>query len=100
LADIDEPKSMNPDSGAASVNLSSSNSGAIDIGATEPPPKTGWELAKSRFEKLDFNQKLGLGAAATFLVVVLLAISISSSKSDYRVLFSNINEADGSQIIA
>jgi flagellar M-ring protein FliF len=29
-----------------------------------------------------------------------LAISISSSKSDYRVLFSNINEADGSQIIA
>jgi flagellar M-ring protein FliF len=100
LADIDEPKSMNPDSGAASVNLSSSNSGAIDIGATQTPPKTGWELAKSRFEKLDFNQKLGLGAAATFLVVVLLAISISSSKSDYRVLFSNINEADGSQIIA
>lgn len=91
---------MNPDSGAASVNLSSSNTGGIDIGATEPPPKTGWELAKSRFEKLDFNQKLGLGAAATFLVAVLLAISISSSKSDYRVLFSNINEADGSQIIA
>ena len=100
MADIDEPKSMNPDSGAASVNLSSSNSGGIDIGATQTPPKTGWELAKSRFEKLDFNQKLGLGAAATFLVAVLLAISISSSKSDYRVLFSNINEADGSQIIA
>lgn len=100
MADIDEAKSMNPDSGAASVNLSSSNSGGIDIGATTTPPKTGWELAKSRFEKLDFNQKLGLGAAAAFLVAVLLAISITSSKSDYRVLFSNINEADGSQIIA
>lgn len=100
MADIDQAKSINPDSGAASVNLSSSNSGGIDIGVTQTPPKTGWELAKSRFEKLDFNQKLGLGAAATFLVAVLLAISISSSKSDYRVLFSNINEADGSQIIA
>jgi flagellar M-ring protein FliF len=100
LADNDQPKSINPDSGAASVNLSSSNPGGIDIGARQTPPKTGWELAKSRFEKLDFNQKLGLGAAATFLVAVLLVISISNSKSDYRVLFSNINEADGSQIIA
>jgi flagellar M-ring protein FliF len=100
LADNDEPKSMNPDSGAASVNLSSSKSGGIDIRATQTPPKTGWELAKSRFEKLDFNQKMGLGAAAAFLVAVLLAFSITNSKSDYRVLFANINEADGSQIIA
>jgi len=100
LAEINEPKSMNPDSGAASVSLSSANPGGIDIGAVQTPPKTGWDLAKSRFEKLDFNQKLGLGAAATFLVAVLLVISITSSKSDYRVLFSNINEADGSQIIA
>jgi flagellar M-ring protein FliF len=57
-------------------------------------------MAKSRFEKLEFKQKIGLGAAAIFLVAMLSLLSISGNKNDYKVLFSNINEADGSQIIA
>lgn len=100
MAENDEPKSMNPDSGAASVNLSSANSGSVDTGISQEPPKNAWEMAKSRFEKLEFKQKIGLGAAGVFLVAMLLVLSISGSKNDYKVLFSNINEADGSQIIA
>jgi flagellar M-ring protein FliF len=100
LAENDQPKSMNPDSGAASVSLSSANSGSVDAGLSNEPPKNAWELAKSRFEKLEFKQKIGLGAAAVFLVAMLSILSISGSKNDYKVLFSNINEADGSQIIA
>lgn len=100
MAEIDEPKSMNPDSGAASVNLSSASSGSADSGSSQESPKTAWELAKSRLEKLDFKQKIGLAAAGVFLVAMLAMLSVSNSKSDYKVLFSNINEADGSQIIA
>ena len=99
MAENDQPNSMNPDSGAASVNLSSTNSGGVDAGLSQESPKNPWELAKSRFEKLEFKQKMGLGAAAVFLVAMLSLLSISGSKNDYKVLFSNINEADGSQII-
>ena len=100
MAENDEPKSINPDSGAASVNLSSASSGAADIGLSQERPKTPWELALSRLEKLEFKQKIGLAAAGIFLVAMLVVLSVSGSKSDYKVLFSNINEADGSQIIA
>ncbi len=93
---------MNPDSGAASVNVRGPDAaGTMSDGpVANEPPKNAWELLKTRFEKMNFNQKLGLGAAVAFLVAVLLTLSLSNTKSDYKVLFSNLNEADGAQIIA
>ncbi len=93
---------MNPDSGAASVNVRTPNAaGTMSDGAVaSEPPKNAWELLKSRYEKMNFNQKLGLGAAVAFLVAIILTLSLSNTKSDYKVLFSNLNEADGAQIIA
>jgi len=102
LAENNESSIMNPDSGAASVNVRGPDAaGTMSDGpVANEPPKNAWELLKTRFEKMNFNQKLGLGAAVAFLVAVLLTLSLSNTKSDYKVLFSNLNEADGAQIIA
>lgn len=92
---------MNPDSGAASVNVRTPNAaGAAGDAIAPEPPKNPWELLKSRYEKMDFKQKLGLGGAVAFLVAILLTLSLANTKTDYKVLFSNLNDADGAQIIA
>ncbi len=44
------------------------------------------------------KMKLGLGLAG--LVAVLAALSIWSSRGDYKVLYANLNEKDGGAIIA
>jgi len=101
LAENNEPSLMNPDSGAASVNVRTPNAaGAMGDAIAPEPPKNPWELLKSRYEKMDFKQKLGLGGAVAFLVAILLTLSLANTKTDYKVLFSNLNDADGAQIIA
>lgn len=56
---------------------------------------------KSRFDALNIRQKLGLGAAIAFLLIVVVGLSASSEgKNDYKVLFSNLNDRDGSAIVA
>lgn len=56
---------------------------------------------KSRFDALNIRQKLGLGAAIAFLLIVVVGLSASGEgKNDYKVLFSNLNDRDGSAIVA
>jgi flagellar M-ring protein FliF len=60
-----------------------------------------FDTLSQRFQALTTNQRLLMGAGVLGLVLALgLAFSSAKSNSDYRVLFTNVNEGDGASIIA
>lgn len=103
LSDRQEPKLLDPDSGAASVKLGSSASSAPSSRATAGDNSFGnaMNLIKDRFDNLNMRQKMGLAGAILFLVVAIASVSLGGSKSgQYKVLFSNLTDTDGSAIVA
>ena len=100
MSDKQEPKLLDPDSGAASVNLGSSAAATSPIN-TGNPFMNAFNLMKERFDQLNMRQKMGLAGAVLFLVVVITGLSISTNKSgQYKVLFSNLTDTDGAAIVA
>ena len=106
MSDRQEPKLLDPDSGAASVNLgsgASSGSMAVNAGSSAGgnPLSNAINLIKDRFDNLNMRQKMGLAGAVLFLVVAVAGISLSGNKSgQYKVLFSNLTDTDGAAIVA
>ena len=106
MSDRQEPKLLDPDSGAASVNLgsgaartSSAANAAIPVGGN--PLSNAFNLIKDRFDNLNIRQKMGLAGAVLFLVVAVAGISMSGNKGgQYKVLFSNLTDTDGAAIVA
>ena len=100
MSDKQEPKLLDPDSGAASVNLGSSAAATSPINAGNPF-LNAFNLMKERFDQLNMRQKMGMAGAVLFLVVVVTGLSISTNKSgQYKVLFSNLTDTDGAAIVA
>ncbi len=60
-------------------------------------PGTG---LSARLAALPAKSKLGLGAGLVALIAVLAAITLWSSKGDYKVLYANLNDKDGGAIIS
>jgi flagellar M-ring protein FliF len=60
-----------------------------------------FEQLKARFQSFSLNQKIGVGAGL-LIMVLLLSFSLFSGRanSGYKVLFSNVSDADGAAIIA
>jgi flagellar M-ring protein FliF len=78
--------------------LSMGNSGTT---AASAPSSNLFDTLSQRFQALTTNQRLLMGAGVLGLVLALgLAFSSAKSNSDYRVLFTNVNEGDGASIIA
>ena len=106
MSDRQEPKLLDPDSGAASVNLGSgASSGSMAANAASSaggnPLSNSINLIKDRFDNLNMRQKMGLAGAILFLVVAVAGISLSGNKSgQYKVLFSNLTDTDGAAIVA
>ena len=106
MSDRQEPKLLDPDSGAASVTLGSgASSGSIAANAGTSaggnPLSNSINLIKDRFDNLNMRQKMGLAGAVLFLVVAVAGISLSGNKSgQYKVLFSNLTDTDGAAIVA
>ncbi len=106
MSDRQEPKLLDPDSGAASVNLGSgASSGSMAANAVSSaggnPLSNAINLIKDRFDNLNMRQKMGLAGAVLFLVVAVAGISLSGNKSgQYKVLFSNLTDTDGAAIVA
>ena len=106
MSDRQEPKLLDPDSGAASVNLGSGATSASN--ATNAGTSAGGNsfsnainLIKDRFDNLNMRQKMGLAGAVLFLVVAVAGVSMSGNKSgQYKVLFSNLTDTDGAAIVA
>ena len=93
---MDAPKDLPLDRDA--VVLSMGNSGTT---AASAPSSNLFDTLSQRFQALTTNQRLLMGAGVLGLVLALgLAFSSAKSNSDYRVLFSNVNEGDGASIIA
>ena len=106
MSDRQEPKLLDPDSGAASVNLGSgASSGSMAANAGSSAGGNSFSnainLIKDRFDNLNMRQKMGLAGAVLFLVVAVAGISLSGNKSgQYKVLFSNLTDTDGAAIVA
>ena len=106
MSDRQEPKLLDPDSGAASVNLgsgASSGSMAANAGSSAGgnPLSNAINLIKDRFDNLNMRQKMGLAGAVLFLIVAVAGVSMSGNKSgQYKVLFSNLTDTDGAAIVA
>ena len=93
---MDAPKDLPLDRDA--VVLSMGNSGTT---ATSAPSSNLFDSLSQRFKALTLNQRLLMGAGVLGLVLALgLALSSAKSNSDYRVLFTNVNEGDGASIVA
>ena len=93
---MDAPKDLPLDRDA--VVLSMGNSGTT---AASAPSSNLFDTLSQRFQALTTNQRLLMGAGVLGLVLALgLALSSAKSNSDYRVLFTNVNEGDGASIIA
>ncbi len=93
---MDAPKDLPLDRDA--VVMSMGNSGT---GAATAPSSNFFETLSQRFQALTMNQRLLMGAGVLGLVLALvLALSSVKSNSDYRVLFTNVNQGDGAAIVA
>jgi flagellar M-ring protein FliF len=93
---LDAPKDLPLDRDA--VVLSMGNSGTT---AASAPSSNLFDTLSQRFQALTTNQRLLMGAGVLGLVLALgLVFSSAKSNSDYRVLFTNVNEGDGASIIA
>ena len=85
---MDAPKDLPLDRDA--VVLSMGNSGTT---ATSTPSSNLFDTLSQRFQALTQNQRLLMGAGVLGLLLALgLAFSSAKSNSDYRVLFTNVND--------
>lgn len=74
----------------------------ISLGSSTPTRETG-TIARltERFNAFTLNQKILVGAGALAVVAALwLALGSVRNPSEYRVLYSNLNETDGAAILA
>ncbi len=106
MSDRIEPKLPDVEKDATFLNIGSNSpqSGAAAAMPNQNNTNNSNNLVaqiKSRFDALNIRQKLGLGAAIAFLLIVVVGLSASGEgKNDYKVLFSNLNDRDGSAIVA
>lgn len=68
---------------------------AGDTPATNPA-----ERLREAFDRLNGQQKIGLAVAVAAIIAIIVGTILWSQQPDFRVLFSNVNEKDGGQIVA
>jgi flagellar M-ring protein FliF len=64
-------------------------------------PTSSLSSLKQRFQAMTLNQRLGFGAGLLVMCLLVgLALISSRAGQGYKVLFSNVSDADGAAIIA
>lgn len=66
----------------------------------EAPPATPWQKIQHNFAALSQRQKLAGAAAIAIAVAMLVGLYLWTREPAYSVLFSNLDERDGGDIIA
>lgn len=84
-------------SDSAMASQSDLSGGASTAGASTGP----LSQLKQRFQAMSLNQRLGF-AAGVMVMCLLMGLALFSSRAGqgYKVLFSNVSDADGAAIIA
>ncbi|MGC3965354.1 MAG: flagellar basal-body MS-ring/collar protein FliF [Rhodocyclaceae bacterium] len=72
---------------------------AADDALTAPPPSP-WQAITDNLNKLTQRQKLAGGVALAVAIALLVGVWLWGKQPDYAVLFSNLAEKDGGQIVA
>ncbi|MCB1912745.1 MAG: flagellar basal-body MS-ring/collar protein FliF [Rhodocyclaceae bacterium] len=67
--------------------------------ALAAPPASPLQQMAQNFSKLSQRQKLAGAGALAFAIALLVGVWLWSSKPDYQVLFSNLEERDGGAIV-
>jgi flagellar M-ring protein FliF len=68
--------------------------------AGSTPAENPLERLREAFNRLNGQQKIGLAVALAAIIAVLVGAVLWSQQPDFRILFSNLNEKDGGQIVA
>jgi len=64
------------------------------------PPENPVERLREAFNRLNGQQKIGLAVAIAAIIAVIVGSILWNQQPDFKVLFSNLNERDGGNIIA
>lgn len=82
---------------------------ATDINQVKTPPvmvpnvggpRAGFETLKARFVELPQNNKLAIALGVPLLLAICIALLLWGSATPYKVLFSNVSDKDGGEIVA
>lgn len=71
-----------------------------DTTAGNAPPESQVQRLREAFNRLSERQKIGLAVAIAAIVALIVGTVLWSRQPDYKVLFSNLDERDGGNIVA
>lgn len=71
-----------------------------DTTAGNAPPENQVQRLREAFNRLSEQQKIGLAVAVAAIVALIVGTILWSRQPDYKVLFSNLDERDGGNIVA
>jgi flagellar M-ring protein FliF len=110
LADAATPDLNAADANATVLNVSNGTAAAAPAAAAaapaaaKKPPATGRSKVAqdvaTRIKSLPLAQKMVLGAALFFVLLVLIYTGTSSTRQEYKVLFSGLEEKDAAAVVA
>jgi flagellar M-ring protein FliF len=68
--------------------------------AENAPPENPADRLRESFNRLSGQQKIGLAVAVAAIISIIVGFMLWNQQPDFKVLFSNLNEKDGGNIIA
>ena len=68
--------------------------------AENAPPENPVDRLRESFNRLSGQQKIGLAVAIAAIISIIVGFMLWNQQPDFKVLFSNLNEKDGGNIIA
>ena len=71
-----------------------------DTLAANAPPESPVDRLRESFNRLSGQQKIGLAVAVAAIISIIVGFMLWNQQPDFKVLFSNLNEKDGGNIIA
>ncbi len=103
MADAVTPNLNAADANATVLNVSNGAAAAPAPAAAKLPATGRSKVAQDvmgRVKSLPLGQKLVLGAALFFVLLVLVYTGTSSTRQEYKVLFSGLEEKDAASVVA
>lgn len=64
------------------------------------PPENPVDRLREAFNRLTGAQKIALGVAIAAIISLIVGVTLWNQQPDFKVLFSNLNEKDGGNIVA